>query len=1008
MAAMVVRQSPMPRGFAWLLCPPSQANDGSHPSGRALRCGWGLSRLNVIPSANESARRQFADTSLMNVQAAIRIVVLILIVASSGGGEAVAQTERRPESQAAVPIESTPADASSHHALRRLVCRFDFDDPDQTPYVLPRHFFRILTRDGGPPGFPDFGSIAMASDESFSGDSSLRFHLEGGSMAATLPAGIINVLPLCDYMLTANVRTRGLSHSRVRIVATFHDDRGKAIEASLHTSQPVSTSDQWVQVTLAMPGRFADAASLVLRLELLQPRQFVGSEVDPDRPILEDVRGAAWFDDVAIWQMPRAELRTSAPGNVLLPGDERRLELELRDFSTAPMIAELRLRDLAGTTVFERRLETQAGEDRQDIELPALSFGWYEATLTLHDGQSRIAEHVLPMAIVPDAAPGDFTGDNPFGIAIERCAPDSVALIPDLMRRCGVGAAIVPVWSSFDHSDPATGYAALRDSINRLLDDRVSVKLGLHAVPPPLQRPLAIQSGSMFELALREPDSWRRPIEQMLLGIDQTVGSWVVGPMIAPAFDHEQINFTEVAANVSTAMGRLVPQPQLHLACAIEQPRPSHAGSARSLVFVPSEMQPASILEVLEDSAAADPHEPIVLELPEPGMYQPRDRVIDVLMRGLHAWRAGARELFIRQPWQVTADGLSHIADEQQAIQKSGAAAQLVPDAVLPAWRTLADQLRGRRFLTELHLGDGIRCWVISAPGGASAQSGGMLIAWNEHATPEKAVIDIALAAGNVGVVDGFGNRRIVPRQDERHNIPLSDAPLFIDGVDLEPAIFRARLALDPAFVPSMHRVHERMILLHNPWSSPISGSIRLQAPEGWTISPGNSEFTIGPARDFKLPISIVLDRSVTSGPKTILATVAVQADRDHAFSIPIDVEVGLDDFTATTIWNAAPNLQSRELDLIITQVVTNRSTRLLTLDAYVVGEGLNLRRRTIADLAPGQTATRTFRIDGGAALLAGKQLRIGVAERQGVARLNHILDIPALHTSTIATQPSP
>jgi hypothetical protein len=60
----------------------------------------------------------------------------------------------------------------------------------------------------------------------------------------------------------------------------------------------------------------------------------------------------------------------------------------------------------------------------------------------------------------------------------------------------------------------------------------------------------------------------------------------------------------------------------------------------------------------------------------------------------------------------------------------------------------------------------------------------------------------------------------------------------------------------------------------------------------------------------------------------------------------------------------------------------------------------------TIADLAPGQTATRTFRIDGGAALLAGKQLRIGVAERGGIARLNQVIQIPRLGPSALVNQP--
>ena len=964
-----------------------------------------------LPSANESTAPQLADKPLMNLQAGIAIGLTLLIVWSGDArGQAVDPVDHQINSEPALTnrtaeIESIQADTSRRAALRRLVHRFDFDDPDQSPYVLPRHFFRILTRDGGPPGFPDFGSIAIHSDESTSGESSLRFELEGGSMAATLPPGIINVLPLCDYVLTANVRTRGLRHARVCMVATLHDDRGNAIASSTRTTQPLLTADQWVQVAIAIPGRFPDAASLVLQMQLLQPRQYSGADIDHNRPVLDDVRGTAWFDDVSLWQMPHAELRTSAPGNVVRPDDPHRLELELRDLSSSPLVADLRVLDLDGRAVFEHRFQAATGQQRQSIDLPPLAYGWYQAMLVLHDDRSRIAEHVLPFALVPRAESGDVGRDNPFGVAIERCSSHAVSSIPELMRRCGMGVVIVPVWTAHDRGELSTTYMALRDAINGMLDDRMSITLGLLAVPPPLHRSLAIPSGSMIELALRDPESWRKPVEQMLLGIDQTVASWLIGPISAPQWNEDHPDLDQVSANVSSAISRLVPQPQFQLARLIEQLEPGSTQGARSLILVPHEMQPAFILDELREHQVESVEGSIVLEVPSAAMYQPRDRVIDLMLRGLHAWRAGARAILIRQPWRALD---SHLVDggETTLAQESIGSAQLVPDAILPAWRTLADRLRGRRFLTELQLADGVRCWVVSAQKDSANTAQGMLIAWNEHAPRDRAIIAMPLAAHDVEVIDGFGNRQLVPRLDGRHTIALTDAPVFIEGVDLEPAIFRARLGLDPPFVPSMHRVHERMILLHNPWSTPISGSIRLHAPEGWTISPGNSEFAIGPGKELELPVSIVLDRSVTSGRKTILADLAVQADRDHAFSVPIEVEVGLEDFAVTTVWNMAPNLQSRALDLIITQVVTNRSQRLLTLDVYVVGEGMSLRRRTIAELAPGQTATRTFRIDGGAALMAGKLLRIGVAERGGIARLNQVIDIPALGPAALANQP--
>ncbi|MFB3137825.1 MAG: hypothetical protein ACE10B_01215, partial [Phycisphaerales bacterium] len=58
--------------------------------------------------------------------------------------------------------------------------------------------------------------------------------------------------------------------------------------------------------------------------------------------------------------------------------------------------------------------------------------------------------------------------------------------------------------------------------------------------------------------------------------------------------------------------------------------------------------------------------------------------------------------------------------------------------------------------------------------------------------------------------------------------------------------------------------------------------------------------------------------------------------------------------------------------------------------------------RRAITALEPGKTAVRTFRLTNGVVLLAGRQVRLGVIERDGNARLNRVLEIPPL-PATIA-----
>ncbi len=83
--------------------------------------------------------------------------------------------------------------------------------------------------------------------------------------------------------------------------------------------------------------------------------------------------------------------------------------------------------------------------------------------------------------------------------------------------------------------------------------------------------------------------------------------------------------------------------------------------------------------------------------------------------------------------------------------------------------------------------------------------------------------------------------------------------------------------------------------------------------------------------------------------------------------------------------------------DLIITQYVTNRDNQPVNLDAFVSGEAVTRLRRAITALEPGQTVVRTFRLTNGPVLLAGRQVRLGVIERDGTGRLNRVLEIPPL-----------
>ncbi len=127
------------------------------------------------------------------------------------------------------------------------------------------------------------------------------------------------------------------------------------------------------------------------------------------------------------------------------------------------------------------------------------------------------------------------------------------------------------------------------------------------------------------------------------------------------------------------------------------------------------------------------------------------------------------------------------------------------------------------------------------------------------------------------------------------------------------------------------------------------------------------------------------------AGPARVEAQVELTADRDYRVQVGTDLEVGLKNVEFASGWRAAGD------DLIVSLAVTNTGAEPLYLQAYVTAPGISQHRRPYATLDAGRTAVRTFRLEGGASILAGRRIHVGVTERGGSARLNRVLDIPAL-----------
>ncbi|MHC4209573.1 MAG: hypothetical protein ACYSWT_07645 [Planctomycetota bacterium] len=874
---------------------------------------------------------------------------------------------RPPDTATETTADQPPTLAS----LRRELARFDFEEAERAPYTMPPNFYRHIAPDQG---FPRFGRMQLTSESAHGGRWSFRFQLDGGSLSARVPTAVIPVLPGADYTVTAWIRTEGLTHAAARLVAQLYDTDRRPIAASRAQSRLLRTGGQWQEAAVEVYGDFEDAADLVVELQVLQPQQFTRPHEHPGAPLLEDVAGWAWFDDVSVRQLPRIELSTDVPGNVIVAPQTPILRAVVRDPTTERLSGRMLIYDVGGRPVSSTSFPLPQGSWRRSFDLADLEIGWYRAVLEVENPQQLVGRRSLDVVVLParDRSPRE----QRFGIvlpSLETGGPVSVTR--KLARHVGAAHALVPLWDDIESAPPVES-AALRGTVEELLERGVEVTL----VVPGLARKLA---------RLPQPDppaaggaaeggpTWLSALRHAAMTFGLGVPRWLIGaPGGAESLElvvGDQARLVLDAAD--RAMAGIVPQPVFLLPWPAEY-EPVEAPVDRGFwMTVPYHVRPEALADYAAQWPVGDRPLFTTIERLPAGAYAPCDRAADLMLRGLYGWRAGLPRMAITAPWACR----DHRAGT-------------MPDPSFAAWRTLADQLDGRTFGGALPVADGIRCWILAG----SAARDTALVAWSERAEPDAAVMRMLLAEGPVQVVDAFSGRRDVEPRDGVHTVDLGPRPLFIEGVDPGLAAFRAGFGIQPSFLTARHQVHECEMLLSNPWSNTITGTLRLQAPEGWRVTPRIHRFAVPPGQIEALPISVVMRPGAPTGGARIEGEVELIADRPYRLRVHANLNVGLENIEFAAHWRVDRNERTGTDDLIVTQTITNNGPRPVALYAYVSAPGMSRQRHPVGNLTPGQKTVQTFRLPDGARLLAGKRIRVGVIDDDGV-RLNRIMAIPSL-----------
>jgi len=851
----------------------------------------------------------------------------------------------------------------------------DANEVDPNFYRQPLHAELLRRR-----GYPTTGAVGFSEGVRHGGDFALALALDGGQAGAFLEAGVLPAIPGSDYLVTTMARTDGLDTASARLIAYFIDSHGRRIEQSAQASRPIRSPGGWQRVSVQLLGEFPDAAWIGVELHILQPGPAPDHPLGDQQVVLEDVAGAAWFDDIGVWQLPNIRVATQSAVGVIRGPDRPRLRMSVRDLIGRPTLAQVRLFDLDRREVGRQQRVVghgAPGEWGWTPELPG--YGWYLAEMTVREMQPGAAAPTDGPAVArvlsafvwapggEAAAPGER---ERFGIDAVGAPPAELGLLPAIAEATGLGGIAFAALERGTTTSTVDGeQSAVADLLDRIEAAGGRGRLSLDPMPAALTIDIGEAAGAI-DVMLADQAGWMPLLAPVLMRHGQRVDRWRLG---AEHLD-DLTTRDDLAGDLKVVDARLrslaaVPTPELAWPLVQERPRRMPEQVAYRLAVSPG--VPAERLgDYLDAWADALDRVTLHLELPPATELSQRRRVDSLVLRMLHAWEAGVEGLELRQPWT-------------RAFERRAA---VLPDPVLGAFASVSRRLAGRRVTGRMWLAPGIECMILEGRGG------GALACWNASAEQDDVTIDAHLGGSPV-MVDAFGNRKPVGEHRGRHRFTVGRTPVFIEGIDVRLALFRAGFRLDDAFIPSKQAPHRRHVLLRNPWDRPVSGRFRIHEPESWRFGPALHLFSIPPGGEVRLPVSIRTPVSEVAGPARLEASFEIDTGERVAVDLSTPVELGLRDLAFGAEAAARPNADGTR-DVMVTAVITNTGDADKALYVFAQLPGAARQERLVPTLGPGETVIRSFRFRGIDPADARGEIRAGVRESNGPAMLNHRVSI--------------
>lgn len=820
-------------------------------------------------------------------------------------------------------------------------------------------------------------------------DRYLRIQLDGGQFKLQSPA--IDSSRQYQYQLSCDVMTEGLRYDSVRIEFVFLDKDDK--ELLVRSSDRVSGTRDWERLAVKMVRPPVGVAKMAVRLI-----------VERSNDGFEDIRGVIGFDNVRINQFPQLRVTTDQPSGVYVSNTSVECQASVLGLGASDALVHFKLLDHQGNEIGKSKIEVtkadrssyrnsvgrivdDSNESRVNWKTPRLGPGFYRLVASINHPQPAIAPVTSGMirsvsddpwprlvsettfVVIDPSLIGPVNG--PFGWTLPKeVIRQSPRELAKWLSDVGVAWVKYPCWLSPDDRIAAEKIAAM---MSKLQESGIQT-VGMLDVPPASEVPDYDLRGRRDLVAaqlFRDPKVWQPKLEPLMSVLTLKVRKWQIGGERDFSFlgrPHLRDSIKEISRGLQ-GYG----QP-IEVAISwpwLEKKMPaSEATWQATCRSVQPSLQATEMDQFLSLSEDYSPNNGpttwVLLDPIEKSQYNQDNRVRDLMLRMATVRSHRIEAAFLSEPHHrdhgvLTPDGR--------------------PEELLLPWRTTARVIGNLRKAGSLRLRGGSNSIVFANNNRA------VMMLWSPQPTQEKLFL-----GDDVKQVDAWG--RVTPLPviadpvQPYQLIDVGPVPIFVTGVDPVLLAFRISVQTQPEQFDSLLGQQQKLtVMLTNPTRESLVGSMRIRAPEAWTIQDPLRNWETLAGRSLAQEFDVVLGNTAKIGSHELPIQFELDTVPPKLITVYREITVGPEGLLVKVTTRL---LKSRELRVRID--ITNRSTRRQAYNAHLFAPGRQYQT-TFIEIKPDETVRREMYWRNGKGLI-GQQMILRAREEDGDRVMNYSIDV--------------